>query len=87
MMNVFNELVVSEDQPRTNLFNENMTPEISSTVLFCSLVVFFIKKNWNASVFFVGPLMSLFWTSGDICPGFVASVRWNPQTHHWCNAW
>ena len=44
MMNVFNELVVSEDQPRTNLFNKNMTPEISLTVLFCSFVVFFIKE-------------------------------------------
>ena len=28
------------------------------------------KKNWRTSVLFVGPLIPLLWTSGDICPGF-----------------
>ena len=32
--------------------------------------VFFKKKIWRTSVIFVGPLIPLFWTSGDICPGF-----------------
>ena len=25
---------------------------------------------WRTSVLFVGPLMPLFWTSSDVCPGF-----------------
>ena len=29
-----------------------------------------IKKIWRAQVIFVGPLIPLFWISGDICPHF-----------------
>ena len=44
---------------------------------------------------FVGPLIPLFWTSCDVCPGFQSqggSVAWmlshlcDPQIHLWCNA-
>ena len=31
---------------------------------------FFKKKLWRTSVLFVGSLMPLFWTSGNVCPGF-----------------
>ena len=31
--------------------------------------IIFLKISWRASVLFVGPLISLFWTGG-ICPGF-----------------
>ena len=30
----------------------------------------FFKKIWRVSILFVGLLISLFWTSGDVCPGF-----------------
>ena len=30
----------------------------------------FLKKFWGHKSFFLGPLIPLFWTSGDICPGF-----------------
>ena len=33
-------------------------------------VYFFKKKIWRTSVLFVGPLIPLFWTSGDVYPGF-----------------
>ena len=45
------------------------------------------------SVLFVGPLILLFWTPGDICPGFqsqgslaclFACIQWIPQIHLWC---
>ena len=29
-----------------------------------------ILNFWRTQVLFVGPLIPLFWTSGDICPGF-----------------
>ena len=29
-----------------------------------------VKKIGRTSVLFVGPLILVFWTSGDICPGF-----------------
>ena len=31
---------------------------------------FFKKKIWRTHVLFVGPLIPLFWTSGDVSPGF-----------------
>ena len=34
-------------------------------------LIFFKKKNlWRTSVLFMGPLITLFWSSVDICPGF-----------------
>ena len=30
----------------------------------------FVFKFWRTQVLFVGPLIPLFWTSGDVCPGF-----------------
>ena len=33
---------------------------------------------WRTSVLFVGPLIPLFWTSSDICPGF---QRQSPHLH------
>ena len=50
----------------------------------CLLVIlnFFKKKFWRTQVLFVGPLIPLFWTSGDICPGFLC----DSQIHLWCNA-
>ena len=35
---------------------------------FC--VLFFFKIFGGHKVLFVGPLVPLFWTSGDVCPGF-----------------
>ena len=37
-------------------------------------VNFFKKKFWRTWVLFVGPLISLLWTSGDIWPGFQSQV-------------
>ena len=47
----------------------------------------------------MGPLIPLFWTSGDVCPGFqnegggdpslvcfLACAQWIPQVHLWCDA-
>ena len=31
---------------------------------------FIFEKSFRTQVFFVGPLILLFWTSGDVCPGF-----------------
>ena len=30
----------------------------------------FLKKFWRTHALFVGPLIPLLWTSGDLCPGF-----------------
>ena len=30
----------------------------------------FFRNFWRTSVVFVGPVIPLFWTSGDVCPGF-----------------
>ena len=48
---------------------------------------------WRTSVLFVGPLIPLFWTSGDICPGFqsqcewlacfITCIQWISQIHLW----
>ena len=44
--------------------------------------------------FFVGPLIPLFWTSGDVCPGFqsqggldcmLSCLSAIPQIHLWCD--
>ena len=42
-------------------------------------LVEFFSKNWRTSVLLVRSLIPLFWTSGDICPGFQSqygSPRW-----------
>ena len=31
------------------------------------LIIYRFKKNWRTSVLFVGPLVPLFWSSGDVC--------------------
>ena len=49
-----------------------------------SLIVCFIKIIWRTSVLFVGSLIPLFWTSGDVCPGFQC-VQWILQIHLWCD--
>ena len=50
-------------QPVSNLGVAPIT-----SVLCCLL--FFFKIFCRTQVLFVGPLIPLFWTSGDICPGF-----------------
>ena len=49
---------------------------------------------WRTQILFVGPLMPLFWTSGDVCPGFqsqggslacVLSCLCDPQIHLCCD--
>ena len=48
----------------------------------------FLQNFWRKQVFFVGPLISLFWTSGDICPGFQSqggSLAWKASSTA-CNA-
>ena len=45
--------------------------------LYCNI---FFKKNWRTLVLFVGPLIPLFWTSGDICHGFQSQDR-SPCLH------
>ena len=35
---------------------------------------FFFQNFWRTWVLFVGPLIPLFWTSGDIYPGFQSQV-------------
>ena len=50
--------------------------------------LFFFLENISL---FVGPLIPLFWTSGDICPGFqsqggsLACLCSIPQIHLWCD--
>ena len=51
--------------------------------------------GWNKS-FLLAHWHSLFWTSGDICPGFqsqggsltciIPRLQWIPQIHLWCNS-
>ena len=47
----------------------------------CVLITEFFQKNWRTQVPFLGSLIPLFWTSGDVCPecqiqgGFLACVR------------
>ena len=38
--------------------------------IFCNLHGCVFKRFGGTHVLFVGSLMPLFWTSGDICPGF-----------------
>ena len=57
--------------------------------------IFFLKFMEDVSPFVV-PLVPLFWSSGDICPGFqvmanpslicfLTCVQWIPQINLWCN--
>ena len=39
-------------------------------LLKAAIFCFFFKNKCLELSFFVGPLIPLFWTSGDICPGF-----------------
>ena len=41
---------------------------------------FFFFNFWKTQVFFVGPLIPLFWTSGDVSPGF-QSQGGSPHLH------
>ena len=55
---------------------------------------FFFKNFCRTRVLFVGQLIALFWTSGDVCPGFqsqggsltctLSCLRNSPQIHLWC---
>ena len=40
-----------------------------NVIAFCEQELF-LKFFWRTSVLFVGPPIALFWTSGDVCPGF-----------------
>ena len=41
-------------------------------ITYASIVKELFKKKilWRTQVLFVGPLITMFWTSGDVCPGF-----------------
>ena len=66
---------------------------------FLTLMEFFFFSSfflnfWRTHVLFVGPLIPLFWTSGDICPGFqsqgglacmLSCLRAIPLIHLWCD--
>ena len=53
----------------------------------------FFFKFRKTEVLFMGPLIPLFWISGDVCPGFqsqggslcVLSRFCDPQIHLWCD--
>ena len=47
----------------------------------CTTIVFFKKKNWRTWVLFVGPLISLFQTSGDVSSGFQTQSG-QPYAHY-----
>ena len=60
------------------------------------LLFFFLNflNFWRTHVLFVGPLIPLFWTSGDVVPGFqsqgglacmLSCLRAIPQIHLWCD--
>ena len=64
------------------------------------LVEFFKHFLEGTSPFFVGPLLALFWTSGDICPWFLSQggylvcvfhplsiTRFHPLVRHLPNSW
>ena len=62
-------------------------------IIVMNITLFFLKF-WRTHVLFVGPLIPLFWTSGDVCPGFqsqgglacmLSCLRAIPQIHLWCN--
>ena len=56
---------------------------------------FFFFNFCRTQVLFVGPLIPLFWTSGDVCPGFqsqggflactLSCLCASPQIHLWCD--
>ena len=46
--------------------------------IFHNVFHMFLKRFWRTSVLFMGPLISVFWTSGDICPGLQ-----NQDGYHW----
>ena len=60
---------------------------------FILVCTFFKKTFCRTWVLFVGPLVPLFWTSPDICPGFqsqggslcMLSHLCDPQIHLWCD--
>ena len=47
-----------------------MVESRESLFYFTYALTYLVKKFWMTSVLFVGPLIPLFWTSGDICPRF-----------------
>ena len=66
-----NHLIISDHLhfllPQTNLFCllTSILPEI----------FIFLKKMWRTKVLLVEPLIPLFWTFGDVCPGFQSLSR------------
>ena len=61
---------------------------------FCHHSMNFFLKFWWTHVLFVGPLIPLFWTSGDVCPGLQSQGGLTctlyclcaiPQIHLWCD--
>ena len=42
----------------------------SSCLFYCCTENLTFFNFWRTHVLFVGPLIPLFWTSGDVCPGF-----------------
>ena len=65
--------------------------------VYCTVSCFTgsVFTSMRTSVLFVGPLIPLFWTSGNVCMGFkarvnplfasfVSCVKCIPQIHLWC---
>ena len=61
-----------------------------------SVFFYFLKKILEDTSPFCGVLIPIFWTSGDVCPGFQSQggpslvcflicMQWIPQIHLWCD--
>ena len=81
------------DYARTKCEAEKIVLKADKTVLGNSmkLVVILFFNFWRTQVLFAGPLITLFWTSGDVCSGFqsvdmlLLSRLSDPQIHLLCN--
>ena len=69
-----------------------MANVLAALLLTCEQIFFF--NFCRTRVLFVGPLIPLFWTSGDVCPGFQSqggfltctlSCLCDSQIHLWCD--
>ena len=50
--------------------------DLTQPALSCDIAsLFFLKKFRKTEVLFVGPLIPLFWTSGDVSSGFQSQSR------------
>ena len=58
------------DTSRQHLEFIQRHPYTSSTLSKISFTPYFFKHFSRTWVLFEGPLIPLFWTSGDVCPGF-----------------